>query len=129
MKKWLNNWELKQEYLVNLRREFTADSNAFLNKIEDIHRKIDGRQDLVEEFSTIKDLFHKIEVNYMMGNSFYWSRIIWAYFNHLFSKTIILSKRLKKENTILDNYCKKRVYFDFEESTFDSLNFGEIWNS
>lgn len=71
MKKWLNNWELKQEYLVNLRREFTADSNAFLNKIEDIHRKIDGRQDLVEEFSTIKDLFHKIEVNYMMGNSFY----------------------------------------------------------
>jgi hypothetical protein len=28
MKKWLNNWELKQEYLVNLRSEFVIDSSS-----------------------------------------------------------------------------------------------------
>lgn len=26
MKKWLDNWTLKQEYLVNLRKQFACDS-------------------------------------------------------------------------------------------------------
>ena len=26
MKKWLNNWELKQEFLVNLRKEFIVQN-------------------------------------------------------------------------------------------------------
>jgi hypothetical protein len=34
MKKWLDNWTLKQEYLVCLRKEFSADSSAFESKYE-----------------------------------------------------------------------------------------------
>jgi hypothetical protein len=33
MKKWLNNWELKQEFLVNLRNEFAIEN-------ENMHREI-----------------------------------------------------------------------------------------
>jgi hypothetical protein len=29
MKMWLDNWTLKQEYLVNLRIEFAADATHF----------------------------------------------------------------------------------------------------
>lgn len=33
MKKWLNNWEFKQEFLVNLRKEFAYDSNLLIENI------------------------------------------------------------------------------------------------
>jgi hypothetical protein len=34
MKKWLDNWTLKQEYLVGLRKEFAAHSIAFESVLE-----------------------------------------------------------------------------------------------
>jgi len=33
MQKWLDNWSLKQEYLVNLRKEFTIDFKKSAGKI------------------------------------------------------------------------------------------------
>lgn len=34
MKKWLSNWELKQEFLSNLRKEFAADAALLLQAID-----------------------------------------------------------------------------------------------
>lgn len=34
MKLWLENWTLKQEYLVNLRKEFAIDNGAFLDELD-----------------------------------------------------------------------------------------------
>lgn len=36
MKKWLDNWTLKQEYLVNLRNEFTFESPKMVELIESL---------------------------------------------------------------------------------------------
>ncbi len=36
MKKWLNNWELKQEYLVNLRKEYAAITLAINKLLEEM---------------------------------------------------------------------------------------------
>lgn len=36
MKKWLDNWTLKQEYLVGLRKEFAGNSIAFESILEKI---------------------------------------------------------------------------------------------
>lgn len=33
MKKWLGNWELKQEYLVNLRKAFALDQSLLRTKL------------------------------------------------------------------------------------------------
>jgi len=33
MQKWLDNWTLKQEYLVNLRNQFAADSVVLAGKL------------------------------------------------------------------------------------------------
>jgi hypothetical protein len=41
MKKWLNNWELKQEYLVNLRKEFGADSEVFMRETKEMERNLE----------------------------------------------------------------------------------------
>jgi hypothetical protein len=38
MQKWLDNWTLKQEYLVNLRKEFLLDTNSIGLKIEEMRR-------------------------------------------------------------------------------------------
>lgn len=36
MKKWLDNWTLKQEYLVGLRKGFAADSIALESILEQV---------------------------------------------------------------------------------------------
>lgn len=36
MKRWLNNWEFKQEFLVNLRKEFAHDSMQLMEILEKI---------------------------------------------------------------------------------------------
>jgi hypothetical protein len=36
MKKWLDNWTLKQEYLVGLRKEFAVDSRTLLGKFDEV---------------------------------------------------------------------------------------------
>jgi hypothetical protein len=73
MKKWLNNWELKQEYLVNLRSEFAVDSQLMREKLEwkgEVCCKQCGWES-EEWFTAIRDCYNKIEQNYLMGNSFY----------------------------------------------------------
>ena len=65
MKKWLDNWTLKQEYLVNLRNQFSVDSETF----ESAFRAI-----FPSQTSKGQDLFNtyfKLKENYLMGNSFY----------------------------------------------------------
>lgn len=73
MKKWLNNWELKQEYLVNLRAEFAVDSQLMREKL-DWRGETCCKQcgwEAEEWFTAIRDCYNKIEQNYLMGNSFY----------------------------------------------------------
>lgn len=39
MKKWLNNWELKQEYLVNLKKDYAALTIAVSSKLKKMAQK------------------------------------------------------------------------------------------
>lgn len=39
MKRWLDNWTLKQEYLVSLREEFSANAPVCLASIVDLLEK------------------------------------------------------------------------------------------
>lgn len=38
MKKWLDNWTLKQEYLANMRKQFIYDSGRLENRLKEIKR-------------------------------------------------------------------------------------------
>ena len=74
MQKWLDNWTLKQEYLVNLRNEFLVDTNTLNKKVAEVRELAlcegcKGR--LLPLFESIVDLYRKVELNYKMGNSFY----------------------------------------------------------
>jgi hypothetical protein len=44
MKKWLDNWTVKQEYLVDLRKEFAADSVDFESLLEKTKGSLERRQ-------------------------------------------------------------------------------------
>lgn len=74
MKRWLDNWSLKQEYLVNLRNSFLIDNQSLLDKMQMIKaslpcEKCEASQ--AEKIDDILALYRKIEDNYKMGNSFY----------------------------------------------------------
>lgn len=74
MKKWLDNWTLKQEYLVGLRDQFAMDSLRMNDLITQL-----SSQSFCQECSSsskpilanIVEVYSKIENNYKMGNSFY----------------------------------------------------------
>lgn len=74
MKKWLNNWELKQDYLVRLRKESVI---VFSRIVGSLGRLKDAKvcQQCRSEVSAIgvelSGLFAKVEENYKFGNSFY----------------------------------------------------------
>lgn len=74
MKKWLGNWELKQEYLGNLRREFVLDSRiAHQHLLQLVQVQIcSGCASTVASLADeIEESFIKIERNYQLGNLFY----------------------------------------------------------
>lgn len=56
MKRWLNNWEFKQEFLVNLRKEFAYDSGLLIEIFENTKDRP------FEEFTLgrMKELVNKI---------------------------------------------------------------------
>lgn len=56
MKRWLNNWEFKQEFLVNLRKEFAHDSTQLM----EIFEKTKGNPIDEALLGKMKDLSHKI---------------------------------------------------------------------
>lgn len=64
MKKWLGNWEFKQEFLVALRKEFVCESEEMLDGLA----RLEGKD---EKIRRIGELASKIVENYKMGNSFY----------------------------------------------------------
>lgn len=64
MKKWLGNWEFKQEFLVGLRKEFACDSEKMMEGLAWL-----GVEN--EEIRRVGELARKIVENYKMGNSFY----------------------------------------------------------
>jgi predicted nuclease with TOPRIM domain len=72
MKKWLNNWELKQEFLVNLRNEFLVENENY-HKLEDELEEVMDRERLEVEncLKELKKTYTKLEENYKLGNSFY----------------------------------------------------------
>lgn len=63
MKKWLGNWEFKQEFLVGLRKEFACDAEMMMEGLA----KLAGN----EEIKRVGELARKIVENYKMGNAFY----------------------------------------------------------
>ena len=74
MKKWLDNWTLKQEYLVGLRKQFAVDSRAFKEHFEALcgDRMCSAcREGNTKWISNMRETFLNIEDNYKMGNSFY----------------------------------------------------------
>lgn len=74
MQKWLDNWSLKQEYLVNLRKQFIVDNETLVGRIERAKGLgLCGRcQPSVQgELDILLTVYRKIEENYKMGNSFY----------------------------------------------------------
>jgi hypothetical protein len=74
MKLWLENWTLKQEYLMNLRKEFTIDNEAFLDELDVFfHEKICTHcySTTKLQHQSILNRYRTIEENYKMGNSFY----------------------------------------------------------
>ena len=73
MKKWLDNWTLKQEYLVGLRKEFAGNSIAFESILEKIIKDLQEKNygEMSKQFVEMGVLYSKIKENYLMGNSFY----------------------------------------------------------
>jgi hypothetical protein len=65
MKRWLSNWELKQEFLVNLRSEFAIKNTMMHQALADLRSRDEGTLWEVEE------VYARIEENYKLGNSFY----------------------------------------------------------
>lgn len=74
MKRWLDNWTLKQEYLVQLRDQFSHDTIRLKDLIGDLlsSRLCDKcTPSIAKQGEAIKLLYDKIENNYKLGNSFY----------------------------------------------------------
>lgn len=74
MKRWLDNWTLKQEYLVQLRDQFSHDTIRLKDLIGDLlsSRLCDKcTPSVAKQGETIRLLYDKIENNYKLGNSFY----------------------------------------------------------
>lgn len=72
MKRWLDNWTLKQEYLVSLREEFSANAPVCLASIVDLEKEFEGSK---EKLKGIYGAVEKLVENYKLGNSFYWFNI------------------------------------------------------
>jgi hypothetical protein len=70
MKKWLNNWELKQEYLVNLKKEFVATTYNLRNALNDLIAT-PSKDSEKEQFAHILALLSQLELSVSLGNSFY----------------------------------------------------------
>lgn len=73
MKKWLDNWTIKQNCLVSLRKEFAADTLVYeqhLNQIK-IEVKEEGTKKLRLNYNAIYELYGRLKENYLLGNSFY----------------------------------------------------------
>jgi len=68
MKRWLDNWTLKQEYLVSLREEFSATAPVCLASIVDLEKDFEGSK---EKLKCIYEAVEKLVENYKLGNSFY----------------------------------------------------------
>ena len=72
MKKWLNNWELKQEYLVNLRKEFALDHDLLLHHLQKAKEAANAaNQPLSDALQAVGDHYAKVAEIYLLGNSFY----------------------------------------------------------
>ena len=74
MKRWLNNWELKKEYLVNLKKEFlwtiqSLRKSVFLLEEEMCAKTLSLSK--MEKIANANQLIDKIELNFKLGNSFY----------------------------------------------------------
>ena len=55
MKRWLNNWELKQDFLINLRKDFgieNANMHQTLNALRDKYG---------DDFKEVEELYARIE--------------------------------------------------------------------
>ena len=64
MKKWLGNWDLKQEYLVGLRKEFAVknnDINDALKKVEEAKLCQDCEGRVRSVLTSIGELYHSVE--------------------------------------------------------------------
>jgi hypothetical protein len=70
MKKWLDNWTLKQEYLCDLRVGFSADASAFKKAYRMVEDAVDA-EPVKGNLLNLYEIFSKIEENYKLGNSFY----------------------------------------------------------
>lgn len=74
MQKWLDNWSLKQEYLVNLRKEFAAHSLEYAARVKQERERgycDECQRDATQLINDLELLHAKMEENYKLGNSFY----------------------------------------------------------
>lgn len=73
MKKWLDNWTLKQDYLVNLRNQFALDTFRMNSCLVQLNSSsiCEGCNTLKPLIGNITEIYQKIETNYKLGNSFY----------------------------------------------------------
>jgi response regulator RpfG family c-di-GMP phosphodiesterase len=73
MRMRLNNWELKQEYLVNLRNQFGLENGSMHQIFKEIYTATNERRntEVNEMANRLSDVYARIEENYKLGNSFY----------------------------------------------------------
>lgn len=71
MHKWADYHQIKEETLVDLRKEFAHHSERIAELLQSAREKARNEEGLLGDLSALESSWKKVELNYKTGNYFY----------------------------------------------------------